>query len=184
MNFSYEGASLDKIIKKYSKKDFEYFIQYLDGSSSLYISDDIKEEDKIKELMLAQAIEREEKFKKGEIDATIFINMIGSIISCAGVSLCNFNKLDLLKLLFFSFLVVNLCSARSNKKKLKELKKYKMFLELINELSESELNSSKYTKAYEAENIYAKTLNINTVDEFSLGEIKSIYNVYIKEKSK
>ena len=60
----------------------------------------------------------------------------------------------------------------------KSNKKHKMFLELIDNVGEKELNSPKYTKCYEFDNLYAKPININTVDEFSLSDIKRMYKVY------
>lgn len=184
MNFSYEGADLNKIIKWYVKKDCEYYIQYLDGSTCKYISYNDNEEERIKQKMLNQAKERDKMYSKDKLDEIPTNNLIGALVSCVGVSISQVSELDLLKYICLFMLGFNFQRILSNKRKVKELKKYRLFLELIDELGEKELNSSKYIKAYEIDNIYSKDLNISTLDSFSLNEIQSIYKVYKSKKGK
>jgi hypothetical protein len=178
MNFTYDGADLSKIIKRYKKSQNEYLIEYLDGSFNRYISYKPDEEERIKKEMLEQAKQRTELYD------TIFLNFtdkayfIGSLISISGLGFSFIKDEKDFKFFWIIAIMISLNKFIKNGKKMKELEKYKLFLELIEELGEEELNSPEYTKCYECDNLYAKKLDIGSLDSFEYEDIKRIYEKY------
>jgi len=56
-----------------------------------------------------------------------------------------------------------------------------LFFEMYNSLDE--INKSEFMKCIEFENIYQKTLDIDTIDDFSYDEIKTLYRKFKGEKN-
>lgn len=183
MNFSYEGADLSRIIKSYTKDGYKYIIEYLDGSDATYFSSNDKEVEKLKSVMIEQAKQRDKVFSEKCLDKIPSINIFGTLVACLGINIAEISESMLLELVCIFVLGVNVGQIRANKRKRIELKKYKLFLELLDVLGEKELNSPKYTKQYEFDNIYAQPLMIETIDNFSLNDIKRVYKTYKLEKN-
>ena len=158
MNFCYEGAELDKIIKRYKKDGNEYTILYMDGSVSSYFSNEENEENIIKEKMIEQAKERDAVYNLNQLQPVTNKNLVGVISSAIGLGVGEIADADLLKLAAIFLLGFNISNVNSNKKKINELKKYKLFLELLEKVGEKELNSPKYTRSYEFDNLYTSLL--------------------------
>lgn len=174
MTFSYDGTDLSTIIKKYEQNGSNYSIEYLDGSMNNYVCYNTEEEDNIKKLMIEQLKERQDNINLDELYKLKNIEFLASIIGALGSSVFYNNKEYFLALLTFIFLTVNLKGYRNKNKKVKELKKAKLFLEMIGDLEK--VNQSQILKIIEFDNIYQKELNINTLDEFNYYDVKRIYN--------
>lgn len=169
MNF-YEGKEKE-IIKKYSKNNDWYEILYLNGECDYYYNPKKEHELEIQEKMLKQAIKRYDelykKYKSDNIKSTILflISLPTSYLSISRNLLINF----LISSLIAS---IALTSMNDLRKKLKELKKYKIFIEIRKDLEKSE--NRNILDIIEFDKMYQKPLNINTLDEYNLWEIKCL----------
>ena len=76
MTFTYEGADLSKIIKKYFKNGNNYTIQYLDGTNFDYCSLASNEEQNIKCNMIKQAIERQVNISTKSISTINYVSLL------------------------------------------------------------------------------------------------------------
>ena len=60
-------------------------------------------------------------------------------------------------------------------------KKYKLFLDLVDHLDN--ISDSEFLKCVEFEKLYQKQFDINTLDEYTYGDVKTIYKSYkLKQK--
>lgn len=181
MNFTYDGADLSKTIKALQNKGNSYSIEYLDDSSSHYFCSDSKELQRIKDLMIEQAIQRQKNMDIKTFDFIKNTYLGGSFISSLAISITQNQNKNALSCLFLISLLFGIYKYRDSSKKIKELKKYKLFLELLPHLNE--VNTSEILKCIEFDNIYQIPVDITTLDEYSYNQIKTIYKTY-KEKSK
>lgn len=181
MTFTYDGADLSKVIECIYCDGNNFNIYYLDGSKSTYVCSSEDEKEKIKELMIKQA---EERLRKFDIDYLFLKNKIA--LCCVmglsiGLAIPVVLSATIEKKLSFNvqeiFVLILICLAMGDflktNSKIKELKKYKMFLELLDKLDEINLQ-------FEENDL---PLGIDTLDEFSYGEVKSWYKYY-KQKNK
>lgn len=99
-----------------------------------------------------------------------YLNSILSAIFC-GFNLVNKNTIG--AIIFVLKSLIELKYSMSINKKVNELKKYKLFLEMVKDLDE--INKSGILKCIEFENIYQIPLDITTIDEYSYSDIKKIY---------
>lgn len=178
MNFSYDGADLSKTIRRYKRNGNEHFIEYLDRTFDIYISYEDDEEEKIKKQILEQVKQRAELFDYRFLNFTDSTYLVGSFISLAGLGFSLIKNENDFKFFWLVALIISMRKFSQTGKKIQELEKYKLFLELIEKLGEEELNSSKYTKCYEFDNFYAKKLDIGSLDSFTYSDIKRIYKKY------
>lgn len=183
MNFSYGGADLSKIIKRYNRNQNEYLIEYLDGSIYSYISYEDNEEEKIKKQMLEQAKQRDELFERRFLHFTDNAYLVSNLISISGLGFSLIKDENDFKFFWLIALIISMRKFKQTGKKIQELEKYKLFLELIEGLGEEELNSPTYTKCYEFDNFYAEKLDIGSLDSFNYSDIKRVYKKY-KSKAK
>ena len=181
MTFTYEGADLSKIIKKYFKNGNNYTIQYLDGTNFDYCSLASNEEQNIKCNMIKQAIERQVNISTKSISTINYVSLLNSILSAIGTSIGIKNNKEILSIILFILLPFSLYNYKKSSSKLNELKKYRMFLELIDDLDK--INNSQFLKCIEFDNYYQKQFDINTLDEYSYRDVKTIYKKF-KEISK
>lgn len=175
MTFTYDGADLSKVIECIHCEDNNFNIYYLDGSKSTYVCSSEDEKEKIKKLMIEQAIERQKNIIY--ISALSSENManVAGILGFAGLAVIETifaKKLDLHALA--NLIITSLYTKKylTTNAQLKELKKYKMFLELLDNLDEINLQ-------FEENDL---PLGIDTLDEFSYSEVKGWYKYYKKEK--
>lgn len=170
MNF-YDGKE-EETIKEYKKHNNGYYeITYLNGESDYYYNDDPNHEEEIKEKMISQIIKRDLKFyNKCKID------YIGStIVFLASLPL---SLESLKKDLTIVFIIATIIGAKSlmelceNRKKLKELKKYRMYLEIAEELEKEE--NKNILDVIEFDKMYQVPLNLNTLDGYKNWEIKTL----------
>ena len=143
MNFTYEGADTSTIIKKYTKSGVNYHIEYLDGSTSDYVSYNEQEEEKIVNTMIEQAKERQQKMSVDEVENAKQIGLMMSSAAALTATAATVTDRQLLLYLSLTALVAGIATAKSKAKVLKELKKYDMFLEIIKDIPSRELQRSR-----------------------------------------
>ena len=132
--------------------------------------------------MLEQAKERQNAYN---LDNLSFYNKIylSSEILSSALAVLNLNEQNYKAIFGYSFLLLLVLGVKlhkTNSKKLKELKKYKLFFEMEKDLSI--INNSAFLKCIEFENMYQIPVDIETIDSYTYGEMKSIYKEYKKRK--
>ena len=163
-------------IREYFKDGYNYSIEYLDGSISEYYSCSNKEEDKIKSKMIDQAISRQNRINLKSLKFAKNRSQYLSLLSCLCSLICMSKNEQELGFAMFLILAYNLYNYIARNQKLRELKKYKLFLELTDNLDT--VNSSSYMKNIDPDNIFQAPLDINTVDDFTYRNVKMLYNNY------
>lgn len=158
----------ENIISNYERCYNNIVVKYLDGEEKIY---NAEEKNNIETKMIEQAQDRDKelyeeiywKNKKNILKfAYSFIPMIISL------------RLNL-KLIYYVMVVYAIIKSYDLVKtnvRLKELKKYRLFLEMRKELEKNE--NSDITKVVEMDPYLRKDININTLDEFSYTEVKDI----------
>lgn len=173
MTFTYSGVDLSKIIGALRIDGNNFSIYYLDGTVSTYVCTDEDEKKKIKDIMIKQAIERQATYDIKILDMRNKLSIMEFLLATFGASYSIIEKQPFFLGLNTYFLYSSIKTHIETKGKLKELKKYKMFLELLDNLKD--INSGL------SEN--ELPLDIDTLDDFSYGEVKSHYKYY-KPKDK
>lgn len=179
MNFISDKEDLGKIIKKYKVNGNNYHIDYMDGSESNFFCSNENYDKELRDIMIKQAIERQKEFDLKTISKQ---NLFNTILLLVNLSLmpCFINNNDsTIIALSILILVAIIYKRRKNKKQIKELKKYKMFLEMINDIEY--INNAGVLKCIEFENIYQKPFDIDTLDEYSYSDVKTIYKKVKKQ---
>ncbi len=180
MNFVQDGAEPSKIIKSYKKVGKTYVVNYFDDSYSQYESLEENEEDRIRNIMISQALERSNNYNIKEVFASNRLGIVNTLLSVGLLSCSLYSKKQLVSILSIAALTYSLKCLSDNAQKIKELKKYKLFFELMNDLEF--VNSSSMLKCVEFDNFYQTRLDINTLDDYSYNQVKTIYKNYIKVK--
>jgi len=198
MKYGYN--SLYRIIEKYYLDDDKIIVQFLDGGNISYELSDENEKCIIRS-MLKQAIERNEKTDMIYYKSLNNRNKICCILNWAIPTMfTGVFCLGIEELLFEEFLealtgsamfwMVYLYPFIKNKKKfsnfkeeVEELEKYSIYLDMKEEL-EYVLENSNYHDLFNGVKCSEQVLNINTLDNFSLKDIKKISNNLTGENSK
>ena len=172
MTFTYEGADLSTTIKSFSKNGCNYHIVYMDGSESIYYCSREDEEERLYNIMLSQVLERNEKINLKELELSREILKI--IMALSGYLFVLSLKeqeitYSLISVLISLFSIKNF---RERRKKLKEIKKYQIFIEIMDRIKN--VNEAELLKCIEFETFYQKPLNLSYLDEYSLGDMKRI----------
>ena len=166
----YDGEENEKIISGYKINGNYVEIIYLDGSSELVDKTDgiIKEIDN--ELEKFDEIKDKDLYKDLEMERNR--NLILFLVSLP-LSLMSIKR-NILSIILVSLLIncYSFCKYLDNNKKLKELKKYRLYLSMMNDLKKDK--NKDITKVIEFDSFYREPININTLDEFSLREVKII----------
>ncbi len=180
MRFEYEGARLSDLIKEYEIVDNNLSVTYFDDTKTVL---PLSKENNVLELMLEQAIERSDN---SELDKTIrmknrallaFLSLFFcSFISTANICISESNFMKILSSISggitTAFASVFAIVYKNEIDKINELKKYDIYLNIKNELDENITNSNLFAGI----KIKNDNLNINTLDEFSLKDLKKISN--------
>ena len=191
MKFTYEGADLSKIIRKYEIKKNKIIVTYLDNKKKEYEFNEHIEKDLIN-TMLEQAKDRDEKYDDSNLHAKYYEGLINvSIIQ--GISMISLPFLTLIKnrnigltlcsclVLFESKAAYELAKAGFKNAKLKDLVKYNCYLSIREEL----LKCKNYKELLNNNNINKDILNINNLDSVKLRKILNLYdNIEIKKGNK
>ena len=172
MKFTSDGADLGSTIESYSRKGNYYKIKYLDNSESSYVSNNSDEVKRLQNIMLEQARERDAHEKISIIKLKRNILMVSSYLAALSTCMAYDKGNDLLT--FISFILTGITDNiwRNKNEKIRELSKYKIFLDMVDDLKL--FNESEILKCIEFENIYQRNFNINEIDKYSCGEIKRI----------
>lgn len=173
MNFTYDGADLSTIIKEYYRYKDSYHIEYLNGDYSDYVCSNPCEEERINKIMTTQAIDRQEKIDMFKLESSIRKNTVNAMISSLGASILG--RYQEISLIPFALggLILSIVKAKKDSNKLKELKKYKMVLEMIKKLYNEDENN--ILTVLDSCNNYPVPLTINNVDKYNYRDIKVIY---------
>lgn len=166
----YDGEENEKIISEYKINGNYVEIIYLDGSSELVDKTDgiIKEIDN--ELEIFAKKRDKDLYKDLEMERNR--NLILFLVS---LPLCLMSiKRNILSIILVSLLInyYSFYKYLDNNKKIKELKKYRLYLSMMNDLKKDK--NQDITKVIEFDSFYREPININTLDEFSLREVKII----------
>lgn len=173
MTFTYHGADLATTIKRYKQTGNYYHIEYLDGSFSDYYCSDQKESERIEAIMKKQAIDRENLMDIEEIIRTKHKDLAGASLTFLSSSfLYNYEKFSLCALTMAGAGICLKC-ATTKSSRIRELKKYKLFLEIDKNLSN--INECELLSEVEPDHIYQVPLTISHVDDYSYREIKVLY---------
>lgn len=171
MTFTYEGAELSSTLKTYIRTGNEYRVVYLDGAERVYEAD-YKESARLDNLLLEQAIKRDNEMQISIIELKKLLLTFSFLFCNSVMALSIKRKEDIIGLLAFILTVVNLDNISDLLAKIKELKKYKIFMEIMEELKT--VNNTELLKCIEIDNFYQIPLSLATLDEYTYGEVKSI----------
>lgn len=176
MTFTYDNADLSATIKRYRHKGSNYYIEYLDGSKSDYYCSSENESQRIEQIMLDQALDRQGMMDLQNMSFAKTLAISGAWISSAACSILYNNDKFVLGTLAMTGIVTGCIVARSEAIKIQELKKYKMFLEMYSDLHK--INETELLSNVEPEPIYQYPLTINNVDNYSYGQMKTLYKKF------
>lgn len=190
MNYSYGDKKDSDIIKNYkiNKKDKTIVINFLDGTK--YVAPySIENENDVLDRMLSQAIERNGTCTLDKMvnkNVHYFICGLVNAIICANDVIYSFSvnhnnsKIVLyvaggitLSLSLVSGVISLNCS-----EEIKELRKYKLYLSLRDKIAERSFDSNIFNGVK-----CKKNLNINTLDSYSLTDLKKIKINLLRSKS-
>ncbi len=186
MTFGYSGAENRDLIEYFEFIDEVLKINYLDGTYGLVPYSE-KEVEKIKKLMLQQAIDRqnstalvdETKERNENLGMAIFLFLYASLyfIKLHKMDFCVSSLISSTAMLFD---VYSLYLLKKSNDKIKELNKYAIFLKYHEKIEKYSLDPKLYKKIKGEDNY----LDINTLDEYSLEELKQIRrNIRVIERS-
>lgn len=166
----YDGEENEKIISGYKISGEYVEIIYLDGSSELVYKTDNLIKDIENELEIFAKKRDKDLYKSIEIEKNR--NLILFLVSLP-LSLMSIKK-NILSIIIVSLLIngYSFCKYLENRNKLKELKKYRLYLGMMNDLKKDE--NKDITKVIEFDSFYREPININTLDSFSLNDVKVI----------
>lgn len=174
MTFTYEGADLGTIIKSFSQNGLNFHVEYMDGSESNYYCSNDEEYERLTNLMVEQAILRNEKMQLETLDIkkqlAKFTTFLASYLSVLSIN----RQKDLIGIISILITITSLKNFRDIKKKIAELKKYQIFIEIMDEIKL--VNESKLLECIEFDHMYQIPLTINHLDEYSFREMKRIRN--------
>lgn len=199
MKFGYEGKQDKDIIKNFDKADDKIIINFLDGHTIELLLND-KNEEELLITMFNQANERNLSDTAEEIKDLRKHYLMYEIIS---ISMCSSNCMNIIKhkiqgdrtfiilysLLSLSFVIIAIINGKGYKiynDKLKELKKYAIYIDLVDKLKKVEdINGNNILK------INNINIDINNLDNYTLKEIRKLrdsiknninYTKYFDEK--
>lgn len=177
MNYGYDGKSGNAIIKNYSKVDNMIIITHLDGTlSSMDLTEE--NEEKIQNEMINQAVERSNSKRYDEAskkaDYYLCVTIMNSLFMIDTLNDINKYK-DNLRYACIGITAAFGLTAIYDFKKLKskydekrDIQKYDIFLSLISDIEKNSSNQDLYDNVSRKE----KEININTLDSFSLNDLK------------
>lgn len=199
MKFGYEGKQDKYIIKNFDKVKDKIIINFLDGHTIELLSND-KNEEELLITMFNQAKERNLSVTAEEIMDLRKHYLMHEIIS---FSMCSSNCMNTIRhkiqgyttftilysLLSLCFVIIAIINGKGYKvynDKLKELKKYAIYIDLVDKLKNIEdINGNNFLKINDI------NIDINNLDNFTLKEIRNLrdsiknnsnYTKYFDEK--
>ena len=167
MTFCSEEQNKSEIITKVEYNKNYYILHYLDGNIVSFINNDENYLNKLEESIINQAKNRN-KNQYTNININKWSYLIMSIINVNITNACiqkNLLNMACIGFIISAYLLINY---RKNSQRIKELKKYKILLDNYKEFKEN----SNISKLIVVDALYRKPVNIFTVDEFSLSDMK------------
>lgn len=172
MTFTYEGADLSTTIKTFSQNGFNFHIEYMDGSENNYYCSNDLENERLINLMLEQIKLRDEKMNLETLSLKeSLIKFTFVLSSCLNVLSISRQK-DLISLISLLIAIISLKDLRTIKKRIAELKKYRLFIDMMEELKTIDI--SKLLECVEFDHMYQIPLDLCHIDEYSYGDMKRI----------
>lgn len=173
MTFTYKEADLSTIIERYTQNNNFYRVHYLDGNFNEYYCSDPDEPQRLEQIMIDQAIDRQGMF---DIEEQKRIKNLA--FTTAGISLACYSSSNNIGLTLLTSIGIatGLLGGIKRIKRLNELNKYKLFLEMYKDLPY--IDESELLASVEFEKIYQIPLTINTLDQYSYGSMKLIYKKF------
>lgn len=181
MKFTYPGAKRQETIKSCKPNDEGgYVVEYFDGST-LRVDGDLSIKN-IKEKMLIQAKAREIMMggKYSDLNIGQICLITALIIQTLAAILVKVTFKNQAILAFYSVLIAwyGSCLVKASREK-KELKKYRLFLEMAKDLDK--INDPDFLTCIMPEKLYQTPVDITTIDDISTGDMKILYKKYKKE---
>lgn len=165
-------GDLSKIIKRFSYKGNSFHIEYFDGSSSDYICHNPEHVEKIREIMLNQALMRQVDLSTLDFNGADNILIGAQIFNALGFAAGAYFDSKFLLVLFGILTGANVLTMINNTKNRREFEKYALFFSLYEHLDV--INDSTFLECVECDHIYQIPLNIETVDKYTLGQLQTI----------
>lgn len=162
----------EKIIKNYKKENNSFIIEYLDGTKD-YIKESDTTLDDIHLKMIKQAIKRDRLL----YNKTYLKIILNSFYECFGLFASGFAMSNKNFFMLIISLILWVFMSEDNNKnsiKLRELKKYRLFLRLLNSIEEIEDLELEYVDDDEKQ----KPLTINELDKITYKEMIELDNEY------
>ena len=181
MKFIYPGAKRQDTIKSCKpNNEGGYVVEYFDGST-VQVNGDLSIKN-IKEKMLIQAEVREIMMggKYSELNIGQICLITALIIQILATILVKVTFENQVILAFYSILIAwcGSCLVKASREK-KELKKYRLFLEMVQDLDK--INDPDFLACIMPEKLYQTPVDITTIDNISTGDMKILYKKYKKE---
>lgn len=174
MTFTHDDADLSRVIRKYIREGYNYHVEYLDNSIDNYVCYDECEELNIVNIMIEQALERQEKMSMESLAEVKNMSTMASLLGAFSSGVFFKNGKQGLALLSFIALTAGISTSKSKTKMLKELKKYQMFLNVISDIPYNELEE-KWIEYIKTDKLYTQPFDINHLDNHSYSTVKSFY---------
>ena len=176
----YHDDNLGNVINKFTNNGYNFSLEYLDGSEVNYYCTDLNRVKDIEKKMLEQAKERDEiYFDVIEKEVKRSLSIIYLLLS--STFLASYNKAILVICLNILLLIITSKNYFKNKKRLDELKKYRLFLSMYEDLKDDK--NKNIVDILEFDKIYQHPfLTFNTIDNFKLSEVEGIKKEIIRRK--
>jgi len=171
MTFTYEGAELSSTLKTYTKTGDEYRVVFLDGTERTYRSNST-ESTRLDNLLLEQALKRDAEMQISVIELKRILLTFCFVFCNSVLTLSVKKREEMIGIAAFILTVVSLDNITDLIEKVKELKKYKIFIEMIDQLKL--VDNTELLKCVEFDNIYQIPISLSTIDEYSYAEVKCI----------
>ena len=176
MKFGYEGADNSELIENYEKNANKIIIKFLDGSIyELPLSEE--NESLILDSMIAQAQVRNDKMQGYNNNLNIKKVLLNALIVIFFSYNCYIEESKWLAILYaFTVAIASIDVVKEGKKfiitrdKIEELDKYDLYLSFMDEISQNYNNP----QLLDGINNGQTEININTLDNFSLKEVKQV----------
>lgn len=171
MNF-YDGKENNRdIIKNYYRNSDYIKVNYLYNDSSYTYNYSKTKEEEIINLMIEQALKRDEElYDKIYKETKIYLSQ--TLLSIIPLILCLKEDLQLLLCLTFIAGLISSMNLSESYEKLKEMKKFRLYHSMKKELDKPE--NLDITKIIEFDPMYREPINIGTLDKFSYNDVKMI----------
>lgn len=181
MKYGYEGADDTTLIRNYDMCDDCIIINFIDGAS-YRVALTPENETRIVEVMLQQAKERKQSnaLEKARKNSTLALgNLVASSVLTAGAATAVYTMTDSPVITGAMNVVcgieaVNIVIRGSkyilNNAEIQELQKYNIYLAIMNQFAACQNNPNVYAGVKNKTDV----LTINTLDNFSLADLKQI----------